>query len=81
MLSSEKNSPRNAARVLALEEERLGLSVLEAENLGVTTDVKLALYTQIVSLPFQLIYAHCVQSFDRFVCRDRIRRGLETQLG
>jgi hypothetical protein len=33
----------NLARVLALEEQGLGLSVLEAEDLAVTTDVELAL--------------------------------------
>jgi len=42
-MSSEKNGPRDAARVLALKEEGLGLSVLETEDLGVTTDVELAL--------------------------------------
>jgi hypothetical protein len=31
------------ARVLALEEKGLGLAVLEAEDLAVTTDVELAL--------------------------------------
>lgn len=43
VLSSEKNSPGNATGVLALEEEGFGLSILEAEDLGVTTDVELAL--------------------------------------
>jgi hypothetical protein len=44
VLSSEENSPRDTARVLALEEEGLRLSTLETEDLGVTTDVDLALY-------------------------------------
>lgn len=43
VLSAEKNSPCNAAWVLALEEERLRLSVLETEDLGISTDVELAL--------------------------------------
>lgn len=43
MLSSEKNSPCDATGVLALKEEGLGLSVLESEDLAVTTDVELAL--------------------------------------
>jgi len=43
VLSSEKDCPCNATWVLALEEERLSLSVLEAEDLAVTTDVEFAL--------------------------------------
>lgn len=43
MLSPVEDGPGDAARVLALEEERLALAVLEAEDLGVTTDVELAL--------------------------------------
>ena len=43
MLSAEKNSPCDAAWVLALEEKGLRLSVLETEDLGVTADVELAL--------------------------------------
>ena len=42
MLATEEHSPRNPAGVLALEEEGLGLSVEETEDLGVTTDVDLA---------------------------------------
>lgn len=42
-LSPAKDGPRNAARVLALEEEGLGLSVLETEDLAVRTDEELAL--------------------------------------
>ena len=43
MLSSEKDGPRNTTGILALKEEGFGLSVLESEDLAVTTDVKLAL--------------------------------------
>ena len=43
VLATEENSPGNAAGVLALEEERLGLAVLEAEDLAVATDVQLTL--------------------------------------
>lgn len=43
MLSSEKDSPCNAAGVLALEEEGFCLSILESEDLAITTDVELAL--------------------------------------
>jgi len=43
VLSAVKDGPGDLARVLALEEERLGLAVLETEDLAVTTDVELAL--------------------------------------
>lgn len=43
MLSAVKNGPGDLAGVLALEEERLGLAVLETEDLAVTTNVELAL--------------------------------------
>ena len=43
MRPSVESGPVNLARVLALEEQGLGLSVLEAEDLAVTTDVELAL--------------------------------------
>lgn len=43
VLSSEEDSPCDPARVLALEEQRLGLAVLETEDLGIATDVELAL--------------------------------------
>jgi hypothetical protein len=41
---SVESGPVNLARVLALEEKGLGLAVLEAEDLAVTTDVELALF-------------------------------------
>jgi len=43
VLSSEENGPCDTAGVLALEEKRLGLAVLETEDLAVATDVELAL--------------------------------------
>lgn len=43
MRPSVESGPVNLARVLALEEKGLALAVLEAEDLAVTTDVKLAL--------------------------------------
>ena len=43
MLPSVQCSPRNTSRVLALEEERFGFAVLEAEDLAIATDVELAL--------------------------------------
>ena len=43
MLSSEKGCPRNSAGVFALEEERFGLAILEAEDFAVTTHVELPL--------------------------------------
>jgi len=43
VLATVQNGPRNAAGVLALEEKRLRLAVLEAEDLAVTTDVDLTL--------------------------------------
>jgi len=48
-LSPAENSPCNATRVLALKEERLALTVLEAEDLAVATDEQLALYISLVS--------------------------------
>jgi hypothetical protein len=43
VLATEENSPCDAAGVLALQEEGLGLSVLETEDLGVTADEELTL--------------------------------------
>lgn len=43
MLATVESGPGNAARVLALEEEGFGLSILEAEDLAVATDVQLTL--------------------------------------
>jgi hypothetical protein len=43
VLSSEQDGPCNTTRVLALQEEGFGLSILESEDLAITTNVKLAL--------------------------------------
>lgn len=43
VLATVEDSPGYPARVLALEEKRLGLSVLEAEDLAVATDEQLTL--------------------------------------
>lgn len=40
----EQDGPGNAARVFPLKEKRLGLSVHETEDLGVTADIELALF-------------------------------------
>lgn len=45
VLATVEDSPSYPARVLALKEERLGLAILEAEDLAVTTDVQLTLLT------------------------------------
>lgn len=44
VLTTVKDGPGNSARVLALKKEGLGLSILEAEDLAVATDVQLTLY-------------------------------------
>ena len=56
VLATVQNGPGNAAGVLALEEERLGLAVLEAEDLAVATDVQLTLNneTDISNLQFHI---------------------------
>lgn len=46
VLSSEENGPCDSAGVLALEEKRLALAVLETEDLAVSSDVELALDRQ-----------------------------------
>ena len=43
MLPSVQCRPRNAAGVLALEEEGFCFAVLEAEDLAITTDIEFAL--------------------------------------
>lgn len=47
MLATEEDGPCDTAGVLALQEERLGLALLEAEDLAVATDVELTLLTGI----------------------------------
>ena len=46
MLSVEENGPCDTTGVLALEKEGFSLAVLETEDLAVTTDVKLALFSK-----------------------------------
>ena len=43
MLSPEEDGPGNAARVLALQEQRFGFAILESEDLAIATNVELAL--------------------------------------
>lgn len=43
VLATEQNSPGDAAGVLALQEQGLGLAVLETEDLAVTADEELTL--------------------------------------
>lgn len=43
VLAAVENSPRNATGVLSLQEKRLGLAVLESEDLAVATDVDFTL--------------------------------------
>lgn len=57
VLATVKDGPGNAARVLALEEEGLGLSILEAEDLAVAADVQLTLYIERI-----LVYFHCIKA-------------------
>ena len=45
VLAAEEDGPGDTAGVLALQEERLRLALLEAEDLAVTTDVELTLLT------------------------------------
>jgi hypothetical protein len=52
VLATVKDGPGNATRVLALEEKGLGLSILEAEDLAVATDVQLTLYINRISVYF-----------------------------
>lgn len=43
MLAAVEDGPGDAAGVLSLQEERLGLAVLESEDLAVATDIDLTL--------------------------------------
>lgn len=43
VLSAEENGPCDATGVLSLKEEGFSLSILESEDLAITTDVQLAL--------------------------------------
>jgi hypothetical protein len=55
---SVESGPVNLARVLALEEKGLGLSVLEAEDLAVTTDVELALFMPSANVRPMILFHH-----------------------
>lgn len=57
VLSTVKSGPCDATGVLALEEEGLRLAVLETEDLGVTTDVELALFVLSASYALHLFIA------------------------
>jgi hypothetical protein len=48
VLPSVECRPGDPTRVLALKEQRLGLAILESEDLAVTTDVEFALHIQSV---------------------------------
>jgi hypothetical protein len=45
VLSAVEDGPGDLAGVLALQEERLGLAVLETEDLAISTDEELSLYS------------------------------------
>ena len=53
-LSPAKDGPGDAAGVLALEEKRLGLAILEAEDLAVGADEELALVMLLARCPFPM---------------------------
>lgn len=81
VLSSEQNSPGDPAGVLALEEEGFGLSILEAEDLRVATDVELALC--IIPSAFQsatipALKSQCAVSCSFAPHRHRAALGLRT---
>jgi hypothetical protein len=61
-----KRCPGDPARVLALQEKTLGLAILESEDLAVTTDIELALFTSISICPsnFPIVYAVMCPSRD-----------------
>ena len=54
MLPAEEDGPCNPAGVLALEEQALGLAILETEDLAVTADVQLAL-----NMPSAHVHSNC----------------------
>jgi hypothetical protein len=67
VLSSEENGPCNATGILALEEKRFGLAVLESEDLAITTNVELALFLiPSASVLQPLLLSRVVSSAKRF---------------
>jgi hypothetical protein len=78
VLATVEDSPGDAAGVLALEEEGLGLSILEAEDLAVATDVQLTLQfpNKKVSTNYPDIYIYIFSIFVDDFCmgyRDWLR--------
>ena len=71
MRPSVKSGPVNLTGVLALEEEGLGLAVLEAEDLAVTTDVELALYMPSVNAQPIVVSHHPPPGLRFVVSRER----------
>jgi hypothetical protein len=53
VLPPEQNGPSNSSRVLALEEERFGLAILESEDLAVAADVQLTLKVKSATVPLR----------------------------
>jgi hypothetical protein len=76
VLAAEEDGPGDAAGVLALQEERLGLAVLEAEDLAVATDVDFTLYQHQVtrSVICSSVYPQGVRSFFQFSSQSRGHR-------
>ena len=75
MLSSEEDRPCNPAGVLALEEERFGLAVLEAEDLAVTADVKLALFKNLSANKSLLVCHSSPQASNQEKCPNGSNRA------
>lgn len=70
-LSAAENSPRNATRVLALQEKRLALAVLETEDLAVRADEELALFFVLSAwLPYK-VRTPLRQFFEEATCAGR----------
>jgi hypothetical protein len=65
-LPSEEDSPSNSAGVLALEEQALGLAILETEDLAVTTDVQLALNMASAHVPINRLTTAAPLAFQTF---------------
>ena len=49
VLSAVQNSPSNATGVLSLQEQRLGLAILETEDLAVATDIDFTLQNDMLA--------------------------------
>lgn len=66
MLPPIERRPRDTAGILSLQEERLGLAVLESEDLAVAADVEFSLFS------YQTISA---RTFKTAVCLHRMLRS------